>query len=274
MLYLLATPIGNISDITFRAIGILQSCDEILCEDTRIAKKLISLLNSRKMLQKSDYNFISLHSHNEDFRISELGVGFFKRNVVFMSDAGMPCISDPGAKLVKFMQENNLEYSIIPGVSSLLSAFALSGFELNNKNLIFHAFLPHKLQEKGRILNEILNNNSINVFFESTHRILETINLLDSIAPNNDIFVAKEITKIYEKFYFGKVGEVAKQIQKSNINGEWVIVIQSESREEKTLNANDISSMSLPPKIKAKLLSKLVNKSTESIYNEIIKGNI
>lgn len=271
MLYLLATPIGNISDITIRALEILEFCNDILCEDTRVSKKLISLLNSRNLLKNTDFNYISLHSHNEDFRIESLGLDFFNKNVALLSDAGMPCVSDPGARVVKFMQKNNLPYTIIPGCSSVLSAFALSGFE--TKEFKFLGFLPHKFHDKKTTLHKILKEKHINIFFESPKRILNTMEILSELAPKREIFLVKEITKLYEKYYFGTISDVFMQIKNINLNGEWVIVLRENTdiAESKTLDINDINELSIPPKIKAKILSKLTDKSVQDCYNEILK---
>lgn len=274
MLYLIATPIGNISDITIRALEILESCNNILCEDTRISKNLISILNSRELLKNTNFNYISMHSHNEDVRIYSLRDDLFNKDFIFLSDAGMPCISDPGAKIVRFMQINNLPYTIVPGASSVLSAFALSGF--SEKEFKFMGFLPHKLNDKTRILNEILNENYINIFFESSHRILNTLEILVNLAPSREIFIAKEITKLYERFYFGEILAVFSKIKNVNLNGEWVIVLKNneDSKTLKTLDINDINSFSLPPKIKAKLISKLTNKNVNECYDEILKAKL
>ncbi|RAX54191.1 16S rRNA (cytidine(1402)-2'-O)-methyltransferase [Helicobacter sp. 16-1353] len=271
MLYLLATPIGNIADISIRGLEALESCTEILCEDTRTSKKLISLLNSRNLLKNNHFNFTSLHSHNEDSRLDFLGVDFFKNDVIFMSDAGMPCISDPGAKLVQFAQKHKIPYTIIPGASSVLSVVALSGFE--GSEFHFHAFLPHKLSEKKQILSQMLENTHINIFFESTHRILESLEVLESIAPECAIFVAKEITKMHEKFYFGKVCEVRAEILNANINGEWAIALKNQNaKKSQVLSLSEVESLSIPPKIKAKIIAKITNKSIEECYNTLIKG--
>lgn len=257
-------------DITYRAVSILESCNYILCEDTRISKKLISILNTRGILKKNSYKYISFHSHNEEIRLSSLDIDFFKKDVIFMSDAGMPCISDPGARLVKFMQDNNLEYTILPGASSL-SAFCLSGFL--NKEFSFFGFVPHKLQNKNKFLFNVLNHPFTSILFESSHRILETINILNSLAKDRNIFIVKEITKSFEKKYFGSIESVYKDLINTNLNGEWVIILEGSMKVEKTINMQDISSISMPPKVRAKLLSILLNKNVEECYRNIIQDS-
>lgn len=292
MLYLIATPIGNIADIGIRALSVLESCDEILCEDTRIAKKLIALLNARGLLKKADFHYTSFHSHNESLRLEgfgaeleRLGAEFFSKNVAYLSDAGMPCISDPGAKLVAFLQEQGLPYSAVSGACSVVLAFALSGFE---GGFSFLGFIPHKLQEKRVFLRNILESPLHCVCFESPKRILDSLKLLYEFAPNRKIFIAKELSKMHEKFYFGKVGEVLARLQSENLKGEWVLVISAEqggaerlsdeaqnanlgaNQTKKSLSRFDIEALDIPPKIKAKLIARIEGRSPKECYEELL----
>lgn len=294
MLYLIATPIGNIADIGIRALSVLESCDEILCEDTRIAKKLIALLNARGLLKKADFHYTSFHSHNESLRLegfgaelNRLGAEFFSKNVAYLSDAGMPCISDPGAKLVAFLQENGLPYSAVSGACSVVLAFALSGFE---GGFSFLGFIPHKLQEKRVFLRNMLESPLHCVCFESPKRILDSLKVLCEFAPTRKIFIAKELSKMHEKIYFGGVCEVLARLQSENLKGEWVLVISAgQSRAErlsdeaqsanlgmnqtkKSLNRFDIEALDIPPKIKAKLIARIEGRSPKECYEELLKG--
>lgn len=268
---MIPTPIGNIADISVSALQALESCDEILCEDTRIAKKLIMLLNERHLLQKSRFTFTSFHSHNEDSRILQLNSDFFHKNIAFLSDAGTPCISDPGAKLVAFLQKNHIKYTAISGACSVSMAFSLSGFE---GGFSFLGFIPHKLQNKKEFLQKMLRSSLHCICFESPKRILESLSLIANFAPKRDMFLAKELTKIYEKFYFGEAQKLLSELKTQNLNGEWVVIIKGTEQEtqEKTLNKIDIQSLQIPPKIKAKLLSKLENKSIKECYDEILQS--
>lgn len=270
MLYLIPTPIGNIADIGIRALETLESCETILCEDTRVAKRLIALLNTRSLLKKSQFRYISLHSHNELARISELSAEFFNKNVAYLSDAGMPCISDPGAKLVAFLQENNVPYSIVSGACSAVLAFALSGFE---DAFSFFGFIPHKLSDKRVFLQNILDSPLHCIVFESPKRILDSLKILCEFSQNRRIFLVKELTKMHEKIYFGEVGEVFAQLKSENLKGEWVIILKAEQGEkQKSLNRFDIEALDIPPKIKAKLIAKIENKSTKECYEELLNG--
>lgn len=270
MLYLIPTPIGNIADMSIRSLEVLETCDIILCEDTRISKKLINLLNKRGYLKKSTFHFISYHSHNEEFKISSFEEDFFANNIALLSDAGTPCISDPGVKLIAFAKTKCIPYTILPGASSLTCAMALSGFE---GEFAFFAFLPHKMQDKHRFLHRILDSTLNAVCFESPHRILDSIKFLSQIAGDREIFLAKELTKIHEKFYFGTINDVYLELQNQNLNGEWIMVLKgSKDTNKKSLDINDITSLFIPPKIKAKLLSKLSDKSVQECYDNIIKS--
>ena len=141
MLSLVPTPIGNIADISLRSLEVLSVADIILCEDTRVTKKLIHLLKERHNLTMSEPQFLSLHSHNESEFVAKLSPDFFKVNVVYVSDAGMPGISDPGQLLVRYCLDHGVKYDILPGANAVLSAFVASGF--CETKMLFLGFLPH-----------------------------------------------------------------------------------------------------------------------------------
>ena len=143
MLSLVPTPIGNIGDISLRAIELLSGADILLCEDTRVSKKLIHILKERyNTTFKEDQEFISLHSHNEQSFVEKLSPDFFEQNIVYVSDAGMAGVSDPGQSLVNYCLENGLAYDVLPGANAVLTAFVASGFE--ETQLLFFGFLDHK----------------------------------------------------------------------------------------------------------------------------------
>ncbi|MDQ1268640.1 MAG: rRNA (cytidine1402-2-O)-methyltransferase, partial [Campylobacterota bacterium] len=155
LLTLIPTPIGNIGDITLRAIEALGDADTLLCEDTRVTKKLIQILKERYGSSfKPEQNFISLHSHNEKEFIQNLTPAFFEQNVVYVSDAGMPGISDPGQVLVRYAQENGIKYDVLPGANALLTAFVASGFV--ETKMLFWGFLPHKGKDRAASLQGAL----------------------------------------------------------------------------------------------------------------------
>ena len=269
MLTLLPTPIGNIEDITLRALRVLEEADIILCEDTRVAKKLLNLLRERYGLKHNIKNFISLHSHNEFETINSFDKSFFDQNVVYMSDAGMPCISDPGALLVQYCIENSIEYTVLPGPSAFATAYAGSGFL--DKEFIFLGFLPHKGKERQEQLQKALNESYPVIMYESPHRLEKLLDELAQNIPDRMVFAAKEITKKYEHYFKGKAAQLKDQIKGTLLKGEWVIIISpnKEHKSTSSVTLQDIQSLDIPPKQKAKLLAKLTGKSVKECYMEL-----
>ncbi len=154
MLTLVPTPIGNIADISLRALQALQDADILLCEDTRVTKKLLHILEERHGLIRKEQQFISLHSHNEAAFVEKLTPDFFNDNVVYVSDAGMPGISDPGQLLVRYCLDHGIVYDVLPGANALLTAFVASGFV--QTQMLFFGFLPHKGKERKSALQSAL----------------------------------------------------------------------------------------------------------------------
>ncbi len=218
ILYLVATPIGNLEDISQRALNILSSIDFILCEDTRESGKLLNHYGIKKQL-------ISFHSYSEDekipFVINELKKG---KSVALISDSGTPCISDPGSKLVHACIENEIEVKPIPGPNSIIAALVLSGFEI--KSFYFEGFLP---QKKGRkkIIEEISKRKEITVFFESPYRIQKLLYELNELCPDREIALCRELTKKFEEVIRGRVSSLVKNINQLKLKGEFVVVINS-----------------------------------------------
>jgi len=269
LLTLLPTPIGNIEDITLRALRVLEEADIVLCEDTRIVKKLLHLLTDRYDLKHNIKKFISLHSHNEHEVINSFDRSFFDQSVVYMSDAGMPCISDPGALLVQYCIENGIEYTVLPGPSALLAAYAGSGFL--DKEFLFFGFLPHKGKEREIQLQKVLNQNYPVIIYESPHRLEKLLDELAQNIPDRVVFAAKEITKKYERYFKGKAAQLKEQISGSLLKGEWVIIISPDKTHQLTssITLQDIQFLNIPPKQKAKLLAKLTGKSVKECYMEL-----
>lgn len=275
MLYLLPTPIGNLADITLHTLDILSKAEVFLCEDTRISKQLLSLLIQKNLLQPKDRDFYPFHTHNQDKFLCEISKDFFSQNVVFMSDAGMPCISDPGSALVNFARSNDIEFEIVLGGSAPALAFAYSGF--GDRGYVFDSFLPHKREERREKLRYWLrvlgNENGVPlVCFESPHRLWESLGDLLEVDKDCKLFAIKEMTKKFQKSFFGNVEEVLSQMQGENLQGEWCLVIEfSKQTLQKTLSADEILEFPLPPKLKSKLLSKLTDISTKEWYERLIQ---
>jgi len=256
------TPIGNLEDISKRALNALKNAEIIFCEDTRVTKKLLNLYEIP--LNKK---FFSMHSHNEDKVISNLDKNeLITKSCVYVSDAGMPGVSDPGSKLIQFCQKENIPYTVIPGANAALTAYVASGFE---GEFCFFGFLPHKGKEREEKLLKILENDKISILYESPHRIEKLINELKKYAPDRKIFLAKELTKIHETFIKAK----AKDINLENTKGEWVVVIdKGEKKQKLELEYNDILNLNLPLKEKSKLLAKISDKSPKEIYNQLLNS--
>jgi len=220
VLFILATPIGHLSDITLRALEILRSVDFILCEDTRVTKKLLEHYKIEKSL-------ISYHQHSnlqKTERIKELlGEG---RSLALVSDAGTPGISDPGGKLVEYVSKNLPAIKIvpIPGPSAVATALSISGFPTDK--FLFLGFPPHK---KGRqkYWQEIKSAGHTAVFYDSKYRVLKSLEELYKAAGDREIVVCRELTKMFETIYRGKLSSLTEELKKTTPRGEYVIVISS-----------------------------------------------
>lgn len=189
-----------------------------------------------------------------------------------MCDAGMPCISDPGARLVKYAQESEIAYETLPGANATVCAYASSGFK--NTSFIFAGFLPHKaIERKKQIQKLILSSTQIKacvIIYESPHRIVQSLENIKELAPQAEIFLAKELSKLHETKLHGSIDALLTSLQDVKIYGEWCIVVDFKIKPEPTLSATDIKALDLPPKIRAKLLSKLTGEETKSIYQRLI----
>ena len=157
MLCLVPTPIGNLEDISKRSLRVLEEAELIFCEDTRVTKKLLNLLSERYEIDFSNKEYRSFHSHNENQILKNLDIETFSKNVVYVSDAGMPCVSDPGAVLVDFCIKNQIAYDVLPGANAVLTAYAMSGF--THTTFSFYGFLDHKGASRASKLDEILNDD-------------------------------------------------------------------------------------------------------------------
>ena len=217
-LYIIATPIGNLEDITLRALRVIKEVDLILCEDTRHTKRL---LDKYEIIAQT----MSYHQHSKISKIDKI-VGLLEsgKNLALVSDAGTPGISDPGNKLVEYLVENKIDVNIIPipGPSAVVSALSVSGFPTDN--FIFLGFVPHK---KGRqtFFKNLAEEKRTVVFYESPHRIMKTLESLKEYIPEKEIVVCRELTKIYETIYRGKPKEITKKITPEQVKGEFVLVI-------------------------------------------------
>ncbi len=268
MITFIPTPIGNPQDITIRAIRLFEKAALFLCEDTRQTKRLLRLLEERFGMTYPEADFISFNEHNGEERLKEFGNVLSEKEVVYVSDAGMPVISDPGQLLVAYAQENTIAYDVLPGASAVTTAYAASGFE--EGKFLFYAFLPHKGKERAAALSEAMHNGYNTILYESPHRLEKLLNEIEVLDENRELFLAKELSKKYQTYYRGSVKELNCTLKDMTIRGEWVVVIRAKKTVEKSLNFSEILSLDMPPKPKAKLLAQLSDKSVKEWYNELI----
>lgn len=209
MLYLVATPIGNLGDLTYRAVKTLSSCDYILCEDTRHAAGLLKAYEIKKPL-RSYHGFNA--ARKEDEIVEDLRAG---KDIALISDAGTPGISDPGQRLVQRCLAEELEYTALPGACSPIIALTLSGFE--SEPFQFAGFLPKKPSHLKQALNDALTYRGTTIFLESPHRVIKTLKLLEEMAPERKLGVARELTKIHEEVRIGTASELLNITSKGEI---------------------------------------------------------
>lgn len=269
MLSLVPTPIGNISDISLRSLEIFSNANVLLCEDTRVTKKLIHLLKERYALTMCEPVYTSLHSHNEAEFISKLTPEFFNQNVVYVSDAGMPGISDPGQMLVHYCIEHDIAYDILPGANAALTAFVASGFV--ETKMLFFGFLPHKGNDRSSALQEALFNGYTTILYESPKRLDKLLSELSVAAPERQVFLAKELTKRYQRFYRGIASELIPQMEKE-IRGEWVVVIEASEGKSSSLSEQDILALDIPKKAASKLIAKITGENPKECYTRLMKS--
>ena len=210
------TPIGNLGDITRRAIEVLAQADVIACEDTRHSSRLLKHLEIEKPL-------VSLHEHNEVRRSGELAERAASgEKIAVISDAGMPAVSDPGYRILQACLEQEVDYTVLPGPSAVITALVGSGFSTHAFS--FDGFLPVKKGKRQKILESALASDRTSLFFESPHRLPSTLDILHSIAPDQLICVARELTKKFETYHRGTVSELRDRFKTSPAKGEIVLV--------------------------------------------------
>lgn len=269
ILYFIATPIGNLKDITLRALELLQQADIIACEDTRNTKKLLSFYQIDKPL-------FSLHEHNEISAANCL-IEKIKQNqrIVYVSDAGYPIISDPGQILAKICLQNNIKISIIPGASAFL--MGLLGSNIDAKHFYFYGFLSPKANERIKQLKSLQSIPDTLIFYESPHRIKQTLDAIKQIFPNRQICIARELSKIHEEYIRLNTNEI-NQINFDELIGEMVIIVQGRTQQQEIDKAFLIDEIkfflkqgNLKDKETAKLIADRFNLSKNYIYDLILE---
>ena len=218
MLYVVATPIGNLEDITYRAVRVLREVELIACEDTRQTHKLLEHYGIQKPT-------ISYHEHNEAERSADLVARLLNgTTIALVSDAGMPLVSDPGYRLVHAAVENGIPVQPIPGPSATLTALAASG--LPTDSFRFGGFLPHKPGQRAKLLESLAGEQATLIFYEAPHRVLEALQAIETVLGPRPVVVARELTKIHEEFLRGTAAEIRAQLESRDaIKGEMTLLI-------------------------------------------------
>lgn len=269
-LYVVATPIGNLEDITYRAVRVLKEADLIACEDTRHTAKLLHHYGIDKPT-------ISYHEHNEAARAEELVAKLEQGlNVAQVSDAGMPGISDPGYRVIKLAIEHGVQVIPIPGASAVVAALAASG--LPTDSFQFLGFLPAKSGQRRTLLETLLRAQHTTVVYEAPHRIAETLeDIVETLGPERPIVLARELTKVHEEFIRGAAEAVLGRVQQQDLKGEITLLIGKGEEHESQAGAKNIvqrldeimREQNLDEKAALKALAKERGLSKSEAYREL-----
>lgn len=274
-LYIVGTPIGNLDDITIRALNTLRKVDVILAEDTRQTLKLLNHFEISK-------HMISYHRHNEDEKVKKV-VEFLDsgKDLALVSDAGMPIISDPGQNLVKYLVENKYNIEVIPGVTAVITAIVKSG--LDATRFTFEGFLSINKKQRKERLKSLQKETRTMVFYEAPHKLLATLRDMYEYFGNRNICIARELTKIHEEFRYTSLYETILDIDSNGIKGEIVLVISGANEEiiktQEKNNIENINSVELVKKYISngetkkdaiKKVAKLKGVNKDTVYKECL----
>lgn len=269
-LYIVSTPIGNLEDITLRALRILKEVDIIAAEDTRHSSKLLTYYGISKPL-------ISYWSEKEKTRSDEI----IKRlqagqSVALISDSGTPGISDPGYLVIKKAIENDFQVIVIPGPTAFVSALILSG--LNSSAFSFFGFLPQSKKHRQKLFEEIVHDPKTLIFYEAPHRLLDTLKELESFFQNRKSALVKELTKIHEKVIRGTISEIISELKKDKIAGEYIIIIEGKELAEKVTIEEALKEVDLlmkkgfSRKSAVTKIAKVYNLSKKELYDKSLSS--
>ena len=275
VLYVVGTPIGNLSDISFRALKIFQNVSQIACEDTRQTRKIMSKFEFKN-------NLISFNKHNSKKKIpkiiSDLNLG---KSIALVSDAGMPSICDPGEDLIKEARSNGISVICIPGPCAATTALVSSG--LPSSKFVFEGFLPKKNTERDRILSEICSNEKTTILFESPHRLKNLLNKLKEICGGErEIMVSRELTKKYEENIGNNIDDAISYFEKKEVLGEITLVIKGTKKVKHNEYFNEVElkkdlieliNAGLSLSAASKYLARKNNLKKSIIYNLYLKKN-
>ncbi len=268
MLYLCATPIGNLGDISYRAVETLAVCDEVWCEDTRRTAQLLNHLKIEKKLY-------SCHEHNERSRAELLAQALADgREIVYVSDAGMPAVSDPGYLLVTTCVEKGLPFTVLPGASAVLTAAVMSG--LTPQPFSFFGFLPREGKERKQVLMDIAQTPHLVLLYESPHRVLETLQLLLETLGDVPAAVLRELTKKFETAERGTLSELTERFQ-TEPKGECVIAVLPKRKAAVSADSRQLDKLLSPlleclsDKDAAAVAAKALDLPRNSVYKRILE---
>ena len=274
-LYLVGTPIGNLEDITLRALRTLKEVDRIACEDTRHTLKLLTHYDIHKPL-------VSYHEHNELTRAPELVVSLEQgAKIALVSDAGMPLVSDPGHRLVTLCLRHQIPVVPIPGPSALLASLSASG--LPNEEFLFVGFLPARSGERRRALERLRIEDRTIILYEAPHRVAECVADAREVLGNRSACIAREVTKLHEEFRRGKLSELSTSLEQRPARGEITLLIGPEAPADARTQANSAQSLAdrveeltrqakLDRKEALKLAAKERGLTRRAAYHEIVSG--
>lgn len=270
-LYVVGTPIGNMEDVTFRQLETLKSVDFIIAEDTRVTLKLFNRYDIKKTL-------ISYHRHSgENCALSIMERIRNGENAAIVTDAGMPCISDPGEELVKLCAENGVDVKVVPGPSAVISALAISG--LSTSRFSFEGFLSVNKKQRYKHLESIKNDTRTLIFYEAPHKLRNTLEDFLKYFGDRKISLCRELTKVYEEVLRMTISEAITYYKSRNPKGEYVLVIEG-AEEEKTLEdltleqavkmAESLIDEGVKPSEACKRIAKETNFSKSSLYSAVV----
>ncbi|WP_024850561.1 16S rRNA (cytidine(1402)-2'-O)-methyltransferase [Hydrogenovibrio kuenenii] len=269
-LFIVATPIGNLKDITLRALEILETVDWIACEDTRHSRRLLQHFGINKPL-------VSLHDHNEQHKklelIAKLQAG---EKGALISDAGTPLISDPGYHLVSYLRENDVAVEPVPGPSALVTALSAAGMPTDR--FTFEGFLPAKEQKRLNALQILQNETRTMIFYESPHRLMDSLSSMASIfGVERKVTVAKELTKQFERFVSGNFEEVVEQFEMNSdwVRGEFVVIVSGDSgvvseQEDYDGLVKILLSQNLPVKQISEIVGEFYSVPKKAVYQRVL----
>lgn len=271
ILYIVATPIGNLDDISQRALKILQEADIVAAEDTRHSKKLLQAYQISTPM-------VSLHEHNEASRAQELVNRLAKgQRIALISDAGTPLISDPGYVLVSEVRAQGYQVVPIPGACAAVAALCAAG--LPTDRFLFVGFLPQKNSPRRQALENVLQEPCTLVLYESPRRIIELLQLINELDAQRTVCLAKELTKTFERFFTGCAADLLRQLEDDPDlqKGEWVVLLAGCDKPEElvippaVLDAVELAARDLPLKKACELVARLTDRKKNALYQAVLE---